>query len=761
MKKVKTKSKLMLSLLALAFSIGTFAQDISGSWKGVLNVQGQDIPLLFNVNSDNGILSSTMDSPSQGAVGIPMDKTLLEANQLTIAFTQGGIKYIGVLEKDAINGTFYQGGMELPLKLIKTLKTKPGDVSLPSSEASLDKLASFDSETYKYSAEDYFENPATSAFQFSPKGNYFSYREKDENGKNHVYVKNIETDEIKRAIEEGEELIRGYGWANDNRLVYIKDYGGNENYQLFAANLDGSNPKALTPFDDVQVNFSNLLKDQPDDVIILMNKDNKQIFEPYKINIVTGEMEKLFENKDASSPISGYEFDKDGVLRGYTKQQNGVEYVLYYRTAIDQPFNEVVTTNWKDSFSLVAFNYNTSYEHDAFVLTNLQNNTSELVLYDLAKKQILEKVYSNDTFDVGGLSRSRNRDYEVDFYYYTGEKRHVVPVSKYYKKLDKKFKKQFGDNAFSIVDATDDEDKYLIILQSDKLYGTYYTYNVESDKFTKILDLMPQLHEEDMAEMRSINFMSRDGLKIYGYITIPKTVENGEKVPLIVNPHGGPYGVRDNWGFNPETQLFASRGYATLQVNYRGSGGYGKDFFLKGNKQIGRKMLNDLEDAVAYSKTLDFIDNTKVAIYGASYGGLATLGSLVKTPDLYTCGIDYVGVSNLFTFFDSFPEYWKPYMPQFNEQWYNSEDEVDQKIMTQVSPALHVDKITKPLFVIQGANDPRVNIDESDQVVRSMRTRNIEVPYMVKYDEGHGFAHEENRVELYKAMLGFFAQHLK
>jgi dipeptidyl aminopeptidase/acylaminoacyl peptidase len=761
MKKANTKSKLILSLMALAFSVSTFAQDISGSWKGVLDVKGQEIPLLFNVKNDNDILSSTMDSPSQGAVGIQMDKTLFEDNQLTIAFTQGGIKYVGVLDKDTVNGTFYQGGMELPLKLMKTVKTKPGDVSLPSSKDSLDKLASFDSGTYKYSAEDYFENPATSAFQFSPKGNYFSYREKDDNGKNHVYVKNIITDEVKRAIEEGEELIRGYGWANDNRLMYIKDNGGNENYQLFAANLDGSNPKALTPFDEVQVNLSNLLKDQPDHVIILMNKDNKQIFEPYKINIVTGDMEKLFENKDASSPISGYEFDKDGVLRGYTKQQNGVEYVLYYRTGIDQPFNEVVTTSWKDSFSLVAFNYNTPYMHDAYVLTNLENNTSELVLYDLAKKRTIEKIYSNKTFDVGGLSRSRKRDYEVDYYYYTGEKRHVVPVSKYYKKLDKKFKKQFGDKAFSIVDQTDDEDKYLIILQSDKLYGTYYTYNVKSDKFTKILDLMPQLHEEDMAEMRPVNFTSRDGLKIYGYITIPKAIKKGETVPLIVNPHGGPYGVRDNWGFNPETQLFASRGFATLQVNYRGSGGYGKNFFLKGNKQIGRKMLNDLEDAVAYAKTLDFIDTNKVAIYGASYGGLATLGSLVKTPDLYTCGIDYVGVSNLFTFFESFPEYWKPYMAQFNEQWYNSEDEADQKIMTEVSPALHIDKITKPLFVIQGANDPRVNIDESDQVVKSMRARNIDVPYMVKYDEGHGFAHEENRVELYKAMLGFFAQHLK
>tara|TARA_R110002049_G_scaffold102736_2_gene248578 strand:+ start:14550 stop:16835 length:2286 start_codon:yes stop_codon:yes gene_type:complete len=761
MKKTKSNSKLMLGILALVFSISTFAQDISGSWKGTLSVQGQEIPLLFNVKNDDGVLSSTMDSPSQGATGIPMDKTEFEDNQLTIAFTQGGIKYVGVLANEIINGTFFQGGMELPLDLTKTVKTKPGDVSLPSSKDALDKLAAFDNGSYKYSAEDYFQDPSKSSFQFSPKGNYFSFREKDENGKNHVYVKDTKTEKVTLAIKEGEELIRGYGWANDNRLVYIKDNGGNENYQLFAANLDGSNPKALTPFEDVKVNFSNLLEYQPDHVIIMMNKDNKQIFEPYKLNIVTGKMEKLFENKDASSPIAGYEFDKDGELRGYTKQQNGVEYVLYYRTGDDQPFNEIVTTNWQDSFSIVAFNYNTSYKHDAYVLTNLESNTSELVLYDLEKKEIIEKIYSNNTFDVGGLSRSKKRNYEVDYYYYTGEKTHVVPVSSYYKKLDKKFKKEFGDKVYSIVDKTDDEDKYLIILQTDKLYGTYYTYDVKKDEFTKILDLMPQLHEEDMAEMRPINFTTRDGLKVYGYITIPNNIKKGERVPLIVNPHGGPYGVRDYWGFNPETQLFASRGYATLQVNYRGSGGYGKDFFLAGNKQIGRKMLNDLEDAVAYAKTLDFIDNEKVAIYGASYGGLATLGSLVKTPDLYTCGIDYVGVSNLFTFFESFPEYWKPYMAQFNEQWYNSEDEADQKIMTAVSPALHVDEITKPLFVIQGANDPRVNIDESDQVVKSMRARNIDVPYMVKYDEGHGFSHEENKVELYKAMLGFFAQHLK
>ena len=286
-------------------------------------------------------------------------------------------------------------------------------------------------------------------------------------------------------------------------------------------------------------------------------------------------------------------------------------------------------------------------------------------------------------------------------------------------------------------------------------------YNVANDSFKEVINLMPQLKEEDMAEMRPISYKTRDGLTVHGYLTIPNNAKAGAKVPLIVNPHGGPYGPRDNWGFNPETQLFASRGYATLQVNYRGSGGYGKKHYLAGSKQIGRKMLNDLEDGVAYAKSMDFIDGDRVAIYGASYGGLATLGSLVKTPDLYTCGVDYVGVSNLFTFVNSFPAYWKPFMAQFYEQWYDETNEEEKKLMEEVSPALHVDKITKPLFVVQGANDPRVNINESDQIVSKLRARGVDVPYMVKYNEGHGFGHEESRLELYQSMMGFFAKHLK
>ncbi|MTI30220.1 S9 family peptidase [Xanthovirga aplysinae] len=637
----------------------------------------------------------------------------------------------------------------------------PGNTSLPSSKEELAKIAALEVGNFKYEVEDYFERPKTSGFQFSPDGKYFSYREKDENGKRHIFVKNTETGKISKAIEEGKELIRDYGWANNNRLLYLKDEGGNENYHLFAANIDGGDQKALTPFDGARVQLTNMLKDIPDEVIIQMNKDNPQVFEPYKLNIVSGDLKKLYENTDMTSPIMGYDFDKNGTLRALTRQVNGTEYELLYRISEDSPFEVVQKTDWKSTFSIIGFDYEGSNPHQAYVITNVGRDKKVIASYDLKEKKVLEIVFENPTFDVGGLSRSRKRNYEIDYFHYEGEKSHIEPISAHYQKLHKKFTIEFKGKEFNIADNTDDESKYLLYVTSDKLYGEYYTYDVSKDKFTKILNLMPQLKEGDMAEMKSIKFKTRDGLTLYGYITLPKAVKKGEKVPLIVNPHGGPYGVRDSWGFNPETQLFASRGYATLQVNYRGSGGYGKEIFLAGSKQIGRKMLNDLEDAVAYVIEQGWVDKDKKAIYGGSYGGLATLGSLVKTPDLYSCGIDYVGVSNLFTFVNSFPAYWKPFMKQFYAQWYDSENPEEKKIMEEVSPALNTDKISKPLFVIQGANDPRVNINESDQIVETLRAKGFDVPYMVKYNEGHGFGHEENRIELYKTMMGFLARHLK
>ncbi len=732
-----------------------------GDWKGEIDVQGMKLEIIFHITEDNGTYTSTMDVPMQGAAGLPVDKTEVSGQEITLSLSSFQIKYSGTLAGDTISGNFEQAGMELPLVLQKFVSTLPGDTTLPSSEEELKKLADLDQGTYKYSVADYFARPKAAAFQLSPDGKYMSYMEKDSDNKNHVYVKNVATGEVIRAIEEEDELIRGYGWINNERLYYLMDQGGNENYHIYAANIDGSNVKDLTPFEDVTASIVNLLKDQKDYIIISMNKNNKQIFEPFKLNVVTGELTLLYENSDVNNPIQDYIFDKDGNMRGYVKLVNGIEMETYYKDKNSQDFKLLKKTNWDDTFYITAFNYRSSNPDEAYVVTNLDSDKIKIVLYDLAKNEQIKEVYSHPVYDISGLRLSRKRNYELDAFQYQGEKLEIVPVSDLYKKMDATIRTQFPGKQYYIVDHDDDENTFLVAIQSDKLYGTYYQYDVKSGQLTFLHDLMPQLKEEDMAEMRPISFTSRDGLTIYGYITLPKAALQGQKVPLIVNPHGGPQGIRDTWGFNPETQLFASRGYATLQVNFRISGGYGKEFLRAGFKQIGRKLMDDIEDGVQYVISQGWVDKDRIAIYGGSHGGYATLMGLIKTPDLYVCGVNYVGVSNIETFFESFPEYWKPLREIVKEIWYDLDNPEEAKIAREVSPVYQVDKIKKPLFVIQGANDPRVKIAESDQIVTALRNKGFAVPYMVKYNEGHGFAREENRLELYTYMLGFLAQHLK
>ncbi|MDR1682758.1 MAG: S9 family peptidase [Candidatus Symbiothrix sp.] len=650
--------------------------------------------------------------------------------------------------------------------MITKLDKLPGNTAFPSSDEELDALKAFDKGDFKYHVEDYFSRPKASQFQLSPNGKYMSYREKDENNKRHIFVKDLETAQTQCIVEEKDELIRGYGWINDERLVYVMDEGGNENYHIYAADTDGSNPLDLTPFDDVKASILNDLKDQKDYIIISMNKNNPQVFEPYKLNVVTGEMQQLFENCDLENPIDDFIFDKDGELRGYNQLENGLTNNLYYKDLDTDEFHLLQQTDWHETFEIVGFNYPSENKNEAYVATNLDSDTIRIVLYDLKKNCTIREIFAVPGYDTGGIARSRKRNYEIDYFSYEGEKSVIVPVSDFYKDFHARMAETFAGKDFYVVDHDDDEKTYLIIVQSDRLFGTYYQYNTETKQFSLLYDLMPQLKEEDMAEMRPITFKSRDGLSLHGYITLPNAqgaINRGafaDKFPLIVNPHGGPQGVRDSWGFNPECQLFASRGYATLQVNFRISGGYGKFFLRSGFKQVGRKVMDDIEDGVQYVLSQGWIDPSKIAIYGGSHGGYAALMGLIKTPDLYACGVDYVGVSNIFTLFASIPEYWKPYLDQMKEIWYDIDDSREAEIARSVSPVYQADKIKKPLLVVQGANDPRVNINESDQIVAELRDKGFSVPYLVKYNEGHGFHREENLMEMYRVTLGFLGQWL-
>ncbi|MTG99093.1 prolyl oligopeptidase family serine peptidase [Myroides sp. BIT-d1] len=736
-------------------------KEIEGIYKAQLVIQEMSLALIMKVALKGDNLEVSIDLPEQGAVGLQATQVSFENSTLVYQVKEIGMLYQGIYSEQKFKGSAKLQEQEIEVEFEKTEIKLPGDTTLVSTEDELKELAAQEKGAFKYQVKDYFQRPKSSGFQLSPNGKYLSYREKDERNKRHVYVKEIETGIVTRVIEEAGELVRGYGWINDDRLAYVMDQGGNENYHIYAVDVDGSNNIDLTPFDNVQAGILNMLKEQKDYIIITMNLENAQVFEPYKININTGEYVKLFTNDDPTNPVADYDFDKDGVLRGYSKMLNGIQTQYFYKAIGENEFTLFHTVNWSDTFSLLAFNYASENKDEAYVLTNLDSDKQRIILYDFKTKSILKEVYSNSEYDASIIGLSRNRNWEIDYLGYEGDKVVIEPVSDTFKKIDQDLQNHFGGYEYSIVAKTEKEDRYLIIVQSDKLYGKYYNYDRDTGAISLLYDLMPQLKEQDMAEMRPISFLSRDGVKLHGYITLPKEVHQGQRVPLVVNPHGGPQGIRDSWGFNPETQLFASRGYATLQVNFRISGGYGKEFFTSGFKQIGRKVMDDVEDGVHYVITKGWIDASKIAIYGASHGGYATLMGLVKTPNLYCCGVDYVGVSNIFTFFESFPEYWKPYKEMVKEIWYDLDNEQEREIAKEVSPIFQLDRISKPLFVVQGANDPRVKIAESDQIVSALRKRGFDVPYMVKYDEGHGFAKEENSISFYETMMGFLSMHLK
>jgi len=259
-----------------------------------------------------------------------------------------------------------------------------------------------------------------------------------------------------------------------------------------------------------------------------------------------------------------------------------------------------------------------------------------------------------------------------------------------------------------------------------------------------------------MAEMKAISYKTRDGLTIHGYLTVPKGMPP-KNLPVVVNPHGGPW-YRDSWTFNPEVQFLANRGYAVFQMNFRGSVGYGKAFWEASFKQWGKTMQDDITDGVNCLIKEGIADPKRIAIYGGSYGGYATLAGVTFTPDLYACAVDYVGVSNLFTFLKTIPPYWKPMLDMMYEMV--GDPQKDSALLAASSPVFHVDKIKVPLMVAQGAKDPRVNIDESNQIVNALKQRGVEVEYLVKENEGHGFANEENRFDFYEAMEKFLAKHL-
>jgi dipeptidyl aminopeptidase/acylaminoacyl peptidase len=595
---------------------------------------------------------------------------------------------------------------------------------------------------------DFFRNPVSRGYDLSPDGLTISFLQPWESRLN-IFVKPVGGGDARRLTSEKDRDIQTYFWKGNGFVIYDMDDRGDENFHLKRVDVKTSEVKDLTPFPKVRSELVDDLEDiSESEILFRMNKRDPKVFDAFRLNVQTGEMKLAAENP---GNIERYITDHAGKIRAATTT-DGVNTSLLTRADENVPFKTVLTTNFREQCSPEFYTFDNKA---IYADSNIGRDKAAIVVIDPETAKETKLVYENQEVDVEGLAYSKKRKVLTFASYETWkiERKFFDPVTEtIYKTLEAKLPGYEID-----VSAHDKaEEKFIVVASNDRTPGSRYLFDSKSGQLTKLVDVAPWLKESDLAPMKPIEFKSRDGLTLHGYLTLP-LARDPKNLPVVVNPHGGPW-ARDEWGYNPEVQFLANRGYAVLQVNFRGSTGYGRKFWEASFKQWGRTMQDDISDGVQWLIRQGVADPKRIAIYGGSYGGYATLAGVTFTPDLYAAAVDYVGVSNLFTFLNTIPPYWKPFLDQMHEMV--GDPVKDKDLLTASSPALNSGKIRTPLFVAQGAQDPRVNKAESDQIVDGLRKRGIDVEYMVKDNEGHGFHNEENKFAFYEAMEAFLDKHL-
>ncbi|HEX4666983.1 MAG TPA: S9 family peptidase [Chthoniobacterales bacterium] len=601
----------------------------------------------------------------------------------------------------------------------------------------------------KIPLRDFFKNPVSRGYDLSPDGETLSFLQPWESRMN-IWIRPTAGGEAKRVTSEKDRDIRSYAWKGNKFLVYAMDDKGDENFHIKRVDLKSGDVKDLTPFPKVRSDIIDDLADVSEaDMLITLNKRNPEVFDAFRLNVATGEMKMVAQNP---GKVDRWITDHAGVIRAAT-ETDGVNASLLTRPDEKTPFKKVLTTDFRESASPQFYTFDNK---NLYAVSNIGRDKQAVVTIDPTNGKELEKIYENPEVDVSALAYSKARKM-VTFAAFDTWKTERKFYDKQTEEMYKTLQEKLPGYEVEVVANDKAEDKFIVMASNDRSPGTRNLYNAKTGELTKLVEVAPWLPEKQLAPMKPIEYQSRDGLTIHGYLTLPLGRE-AKNLPVVINPHGGPW-YRDTWGFNPEVQFLANRGYAVLQMNFRGSTGYGRKFWEASFKQWGQKMQDDITDGVQWLIKQGIADPKRVAIYGGSYGGYATLAGVTFTPDLYAAAVDYVGVANMFTFMKTIPPYWKPFLDMFHEMV--GDPEKDKAMMEAASPVMHADKIKTPLFVAQGAHDPRVNKDESDQMVAALKKRGVDVEYMVKENEGHGFHNEENRFDFYGAMEKFLAKHLK
>jgi dipeptidyl aminopeptidase/acylaminoacyl peptidase len=590
-----------------------------------------------------------------------------------------------------------------------------------------------------------FGNPERTNPQISADGTQLGYLA-PVNGVLNVWTKTIGKDDDRAVTNDTKRGIRNFTWQYDNKhVLYTQDLGGDENWRLYQTDIATKQTKDLTPFERVRVDLVAYDWKTPDTVLFQANKRDAKLFDVYRVDLRTGKIEMDTENP---GDVQGWQADNALQVRAAQVQTPDGGTIIRVRNDAKSPWRELIKWGPDETFGGIS-----GFSPDnkkIWITTSLDVNEARLVEYDIATGA--HKVVAEDSqFDVEGVvtNPKTNALEVVTFVKQRTEYDFIDPKLK----ADYEVLQKVNHGDIAGLSRTLDDSKWIVTFVSDDAPVTHYVYDRASKKATFLFTDRPALEKYKLASMKPIEYTARDGMEIYGYLTTPVGMD-AKNLPMVLFVHGGPWG-RDVWGYNRYAQWLANRGYAVLQVNFRGSTGYGKQYVNAGDRQWAGAMHTDLLDGKDWAVKQSVADTNKVCIMGGSYGGYATLAGVAFSPEAFTCGVDIVGPSNLNTLLKTIPPYWSTILSTFHKRMGDSEE-----VLNAQSPLFKANQITAPLLIGQGANDPRVNKAESDQIVAAMRKNNKDVVYYVFPDEGHGFARPENNMAFNAATENFLAKYL-
>lgn len=597
--------------------------------------------------------------------------------------------------------------------------------------------------------DNFFRTQDKAYYHVSPDGKSLSYL-KLQDKKLDLFIEDIATGTVKQLTHLNEKSISFYFWTSNNELIYYTEDESKERMSdLFVVSKDGSSQKQLS---SNEKNRLRVIEDQLIDdkyIIVASNKRDSTVFDVYRLNVRTGKM-----NIAAKNPgnITEWVTDNKGILK-IAVASDGVNETLLYRENENLPFKPVTTNNFETTLQPVAFAEN---EADVlFAISNVNRDKNALVALDLKTGKEKQVLFGNDTLNVvdAKYSKTKKKMIFVTCESWKKEKFYLDDSTKVrYSKIDK----LLPNTEWRIMDKDKGDNVFVIRTYTDKNPGSYYLYVSGQNKLKKLADINPSIDEKDMSEMKPISYKSSDGLTINGYLTLPKG-KNQTNLPVVVLPHNGP-GGRNTWGYNADVQFFANRGYAVLQVNYRGSTGYGKAFYAAGFKEWSDKIQTDINDGVKWLIAKKIANPKKVAIYGNGLGGFIALNCLYKNPDIYTCGGSNSGVISLFSYLTTIPPFLKSNLQMYYEIFGNPETDTDYTRFA--SPVFHADRFKAPVFIAQNPKDPRVNVAQGVQFVKELKKRNVPVTYIEKEEGPNPVLRQQGRTALYKALEGFLQENL-